>query len=53
MSFSSFAIVNIELVNELRRDAHGDNIAVLRDHTEARVGRRFRARRQARLGQPL
>jgi two-component system LytT family response regulator len=47
------AIVNIELVDELRQDAHGDYIAVLRDRTEVRVGRRFRARLQARLGQPL
>lgn len=47
------AIVNIDVVNELRHDAHGDLIAVLRDNTEVRVGRRFRARLQARLGQPL
>jgi two-component system LytT family response regulator len=47
------AIVNIDVVHELRQDAHGDYVAVLRDHTEVRVGRRFRARLQARLGQPL
>jgi two-component system LytT family response regulator len=47
------AIVNIDLVDELRQDAHGDHIAVLRDRTEIRVGRRFRARLQARLGQTL
>jgi two-component system LytT family response regulator len=47
------AIVNIDVVNELRQDAHGDYMAVLRDHTEVRVGRRFRARLQARLGQPF
>jgi two-component system LytT family response regulator len=47
------AIVNIDAVNELRQNAHGDYIAMLRDHTEIRVGRRFRARLQARLGQPL
>jgi two-component system LytT family response regulator len=47
------AIVNIDVVSELRQDAHGDYIAVLRDRTEVRVGRRFRARLQARLGQPL
>ena len=47
------AIVNIDLVHELRQDAHGDYIAVLRDQTEVRVGRRFRTRLQARLGQPL
>ena len=47
------AIVNIECVEELRQDAHGDHIVVLRDRTEIRVGRRFRARLQERLGQPL
>jgi two-component system LytT family response regulator len=47
------AIVNIDLVDELRQDAHGDYIAVLRDRTEVRVGRRFRARLQDRLGQAL
>jgi two-component system, LytTR family, response regulator len=47
------AMVNIDLVTELRQDAHGDYIAVLRDGTEVRVGRRFRARLQARLGQSL
>jgi two-component system LytT family response regulator len=47
------AIVNIDLVSELRQDAHGDYVAVLRSGTEVRVGRRFRARLQARLGQSL
>jgi two-component system LytT family response regulator len=47
------AIVNIDLVSELRQDAHGDYIAVLRGGTEVRVGRRFRARLQERLGQSL
>jgi two-component system LytT family response regulator len=47
------AIVNIDVVEELRQDAHGDYIAVLRDRTEIRVGRRFRARLQARLGSAL
>jgi two-component system LytT family response regulator len=47
------AIVNIDVVQELRQDPHGDYIAVLRDHTELRIGRRFRARLQERLGQPL
>lgn len=46
-------IVNIDLVNELQQDAHGDYIALLRDNTELRVGRRFRARLEARLGQSL
>ena len=36
------AIVNIDVVAELRQDAHGDYVAVLRDQTEIRVGRRFR-----------
>jgi two-component system, LytTR family, response regulator len=47
------AIVNIDVVAELRQDAHGDYVAVLRDQTEIRVGRRFRARLQARLGQQI
>jgi two-component system LytT family response regulator len=47
------AIVNIDVVHELRQDAHGDYIAVLRDRTELRVGRRFRTRLRDRLGQPL
>jgi two-component system, LytTR family, response regulator len=47
------AIVNIDLVNELRQDAHGDYVAILRDRTEIRVGRRFRMRLEARLGQGL
>jgi two-component system LytT family response regulator len=47
------AIVNIDVVHELRQDAHGDLVAGLRDGTELRVGRRFRARLQARLGQEL
>ena len=47
------AIVNIDVVEELRQDAHGDYIAILRDKTQVRVGRRFRARLQARLGQAL
>lgn len=47
------AIVNIDLVSELRQDAHGDYVAVLRGGTEVRVGRRFRQRLQARLGQAL
>jgi two-component system LytT family response regulator len=47
------AVVNIDLVHELRQDPYGDYTAVLRDKTEVRVGRRFRVRLQARLGQPL
>ena len=47
------AIVNIDMVDELQQDAHGDYIVRLRDRTEVRVGRRFRERLQARLGQEL
>jgi two-component system LytT family response regulator len=47
------AIVNIDMLAELRQDAHGDYVAVLLDRTELRVGRRFRDRLQRRLGQPL
>jgi two-component system LytT family response regulator len=47
------AIVNIDVVSELRQDAHGDYVAVLRQGVEVRVGRSFRARLQARLGQAL
>ena len=47
------AIVNIDRVGELRQDAHGDFVAVLRNGSEVRVGRRFRERLQQRLGQAL
>jgi two-component system, LytTR family, response regulator len=47
------AIVNIDVIAELRQDAHGDYVAVLRDQTEIRVGRRFRIRLQTRLGQQI
>ena len=47
------AIVNIDLVVELRQELHGDYVAVLRGGTEIRVGRRFRARLQARLGHQI
>ena len=47
------AIVNIDVIAELRQDDHGDYVAVLRDQTEIRVGRRFRVRLQTRLGQQL
>ena len=47
------AIVNIDVVTELRQDEHGDYVAVLRDKTEIRVGRRFRVRLQTRLGQDI
>ena len=47
------AIVNIDVVVELRQETHGDYVAVLRDGAEVRVGRRFRARLQARLGQQI
>ncbi|MGH9159849.1 MAG: LytR/AlgR family response regulator transcription factor [Vicinamibacteraceae bacterium] len=47
------AIVNIDLIDELQADAHGDYIVVLKDRTEIRLGRRYRARLQDRLGQGL
>jgi two-component system LytT family response regulator len=47
------SIVNIDVVDELRLDAHGDYVVVLKDRTEVRLGRRYRSRLQERLGQPL
>jgi two-component system LytT family response regulator len=47
------AIVNIDLISELRPDAHGDYVAVLRSGAAIRVGRRFRDRLQQRLGQDI
>jgi two-component system LytT family response regulator len=47
------AIVNIDVIDELQPDAHGDYIVVLKDRTEIRLGRRYRARLQHRLGQGL
>lgn len=47
------AIVNIDLVRELRQNAHGDYVAVLQGGIEVPVGRSFRARLQERLGQAL
>jgi two-component system LytT family response regulator len=47
------AIVNIDVVAELRQDMHGDYVAVLHDRTEIRVGRRFRQRLQSRLGHQI
>lgn len=47
------AIVNIDVIEELRQDAHGDYTVVLKDRTEVRLGRRYRARLQDRLGQDL
>lgn len=47
------SIVNIDVVEELRLDAHGDYVVVLKDRTEVRLGRRYRSRLQERLGQPL
>jgi len=47
------AIVNIDVVAELRQDDHGAYVAVLRDGTEVRVGRRFLIRLQTRLGQQI
>jgi two-component system LytT family response regulator len=45
------AIVNIDAVHELRQDEHGNSVAILRGGIEIRVGRHFRSRLQARLGQ--
>jgi len=45
------AIVNIDAVHELRYDEHGNLVAILRGGTEVRVGRHFRARLQAQVGQ--
>ena len=47
------AIVNIDVVEELGQQAPGAYVVLLMDGTEIRVGRRFRAKLQARLGQPL
>lgn len=47
------AIVNIDVIEELRQDPHGDYTVVLKDRTEVRLGRRYRARLQERLGQDL
>ena len=47
------AIVNIEVIDELQQDAHGDYTVVLKDRTEVRLGRRYRERLQDRLGQDL
>lgn len=45
------AIVNIDAIHELRQDENGNLVAILRGGTEVRVGRHFRVRLQARLGQ--
>jgi two-component system LytT family response regulator len=47
------AIVNIDVIDELQQDVHGDYMVVLKDRTEVRLGRRYRERLQQRLGQPL
>ncbi len=47
------AIVNLDLIDALQQDAHGDYTVVLKDRTEIRLGRRYRARLQQRLGQDL
>jgi two-component system, LytTR family, response regulator len=47
------AIVNIEVIDELQQDAHGDYTVVLKDRTAVRLGRRYRERLQDRLGQDL
>jgi two-component system, LytTR family, response regulator len=47
------AIVNIDVIEELQPNAHGDYTVVLKDRTEIRLGRRYRERLQSRLGQEL
>jgi two-component system, LytTR family, response regulator len=47
------AIVNIDVIEELKQDPHGDYTVVLKDRTEVRLGRVYRARLQDRLGQDL
>jgi two-component system LytT family response regulator len=47
------AIVNIDMLDELQQDAHGDYTVVLKDRTTVRLGRSYRARLQHRLGQEL
>lgn len=47
------AIVNIDVIEELQQDPHGDYTVVLKDRTEVRLGRTYRARLQDRLGQDL
>jgi two-component system LytT family response regulator len=47
------AIVNVDVIEELQQDAHGDYTVVLKDRTEVRLGRRYRSRLQDRLGQDL
>ncbi len=47
------AIVNLDVVEELQPDAHGDYRVVLKDRTEIRLGRRYRSGLQQRLGQDL
>jgi two-component system LytT family response regulator len=47
------AIVNVDVIEELRQDAHGDYTVTLKDRTEVRLGRSYRARLQDRLGQDL
>jgi two-component system, LytTR family, response regulator len=47
------AIVNVDVIEELQQDVHGDYMVVLKDRTEVRLGRRYRARLEDRLGQDL
>jgi two-component system LytT family response regulator len=47
------AIVNLDVIDELRADAHGDYTVVLKDRTSVRLGRRYRERLQRRLGQQI
>jgi two-component system LytT family response regulator len=47
------AIVNLDVIDELRANAHGDYTVVLKDRTSIRLGRRYRERLQLRLGQQI
>ena len=47
------AMVNIEHIEELLPDSHGEYTVVLRQGTSLKLSRTYRPRLQARLGQPL
>jgi len=47
------ALVNIDAVEELQQDSHGEYAVLLKDRTVLRLSRTYRPALQARLGQPL
>jgi len=47
------ALVNLDAVEELQQDSHGEYAVLLKDRTVLRLGRTYRAALQARLGQSL